>query len=64
MMLSRWIQIRLRGSRKVPPGEKVRFVLSNFWDPVTFLKEGFSALLCEVLADLIHSRTRKKGPVL
>lgn len=32
LVRSRWIQIRLRGSRKVAAAEKVRFVLDRFFD--------------------------------
>jgi Ser/Thr protein kinase RdoA (MazF antagonist) len=37
LMRSRWIQIRLRGSRKVPVHEKVDFVLDRFFQSIRWL---------------------------
>ena len=34
---SQWLQIRLRGSRKVPPRERVSFVLNRFFDLIEWL---------------------------
>ena len=52
LMLSRWIQVRLRGSRKVPADRKLELVLKDFQQPVTFLKERFPAFLDGVLSEL------------
>lgn len=38
LMLSRWIQCRLRGSRKVPDADKLAFVFEGFWEPVAELR--------------------------
>lgn len=41
LVRSRWLQMRLRGSRKVPAEEKVSFVLHQFFDVVAWLdREG------------------------
>ena len=45
LMLSRWIQCKLRGSRKVPVEQKVNFVLTDLWDPVHLLKRHYQAWL-------------------
>ncbi|MFH1921763.1 MAG: phosphotransferase, partial [Planctomycetota bacterium] len=37
VMRSRWIQMRLRGSRKVPEAEKVGFVLDRFFEVIGWL---------------------------
>ena len=37
LIRSVWIQIRLRGSRKVRQGEKVSFVLDGFFEPIDWL---------------------------
>jgi homoserine kinase type II len=37
LMRSRWLQMRLRGSRKVPPEEKVAFVLDRFFEVIDWL---------------------------
>jgi Ser/Thr protein kinase RdoA (MazF antagonist) len=47
LMRSRWIQMRLRGSRKVPEAEKVPFVLDRFFELPEWLdkrkvREGFA----------------------
>ena len=34
LILSRWIQIRLRGARKVPQADRIDFVLDRFFEPV------------------------------
>jgi Ser/Thr protein kinase RdoA (MazF antagonist) len=39
LMRSQWLQIRLRGSRKVPPGEKLSFVLDRFFDVIAWLEQ-------------------------
>ena len=52
LMLSRWIQIRLRGSRKVPPDKKLAFVLDGFWEPVHLLKRHYQAWLKVVVEKL------------
>ena len=52
LMLSRWIQVRLRGSRKVDDHQKIELVFKDFWKPVRYLKERFPAFLDDVLNDL------------
>lgn len=37
LVRSRWLQMRLRGSRKVPPEEKVSFVLDRFFEVLDWL---------------------------
>lgn len=37
LIRSRWLQMRLRGSRKVPPAEKVAFVLEGFFEVINWL---------------------------
>ncbi|MBI5394245.1 MAG: phosphotransferase [Verrucomicrobia bacterium] len=37
LIRSRWTQMRLRGSRKVPPTEKVPFVLHDFFEVINWL---------------------------
>ena len=37
LMRSRWIQMRLRGSRKIPDGEKISYVLERFCDVIDWL---------------------------
>jgi Ser/Thr protein kinase RdoA (MazF antagonist) len=37
LLRSRWIQMRVRGSRKVPPGEKVPFVVAGFFEVIDWL---------------------------
>ncbi len=39
LMRSRWIQIRLRGSRKVPPPEQIEFVLRDFSTVLDWIRE-------------------------
>ncbi len=48
-MLSRWFQIRLRGSRKVPEEEKVEFVLTDLWGPADWLKNQAKLFLKNLL---------------
>jgi Ser/Thr protein kinase RdoA (MazF antagonist) len=38
LVRSQWLQIRLRGSRKVPPEEKLSFVLDGFFDLIVWLE--------------------------
>jgi Ser/Thr protein kinase RdoA (MazF antagonist) len=41
LMRSRWLQMRLRGSRKVPAGDKVQFVLDRMFEVIDWLdREG------------------------
>lgn len=37
LMRSQWLQIRLRGSRKVPPEQKMGFVMNEFFEVVNWL---------------------------
>jgi Ser/Thr protein kinase RdoA (MazF antagonist) len=37
LIRSQWLQIRLRGSRKVPPEEKLAFVLDDFFPLINWL---------------------------
>jgi Ser/Thr protein kinase RdoA (MazF antagonist) len=37
LIRSRWIQMRLRGSRKVPPAEKKAFILDGFFEVINWL---------------------------
>ena len=37
LMRSRWVQVRLRGGRKVPGNEKLSFVLTGFFDVIDWL---------------------------
>ena len=37
LIRSRWVQIRLRGARKVPEGDRVGFVLDGFFDIINWL---------------------------
>ena len=39
LILSRWLQMRLRGSRKVPDAEKLSFVLDQFFEVPLWLEE-------------------------
>ena len=56
LIRSQWLQIRLRGSRKVPREEKLSFVLEHFFEPINWLdqeaQDFFGAL-----------RTRRTSPV-
>jgi Ser/Thr protein kinase RdoA (MazF antagonist) len=56
LIRSQWLQIRLRGSRKVPREEKLSFVLEHFFEPINWLdqeaRDFFGAL-----------RTRRTAPV-
>jgi len=38
LMRSRWLQVKLRGSRKVPREQKADFVLTDLWPPIDWLK--------------------------
>jgi Ser/Thr protein kinase RdoA (MazF antagonist) len=41
LVRSRWLQMRLRGSRKVPAGDKVQFVLDRMFEVIDWLdREG------------------------
>ncbi len=47
LIRSRWLQMRLRGSRKVPPVEKVSFVLHGFFEVINWLdNEGVDFFQC------------------
>jgi homoserine kinase type II len=49
LLRSRWIQMRLRGSRKVPPGQQLDFALDGFGPVIAWLDHegpGFFAQLC------------------
>jgi len=47
LIRSRWLQMRLRGSRKVPPAEKVSFVLDSFFEVINWLdNEGSDFFQC------------------
>ncbi len=51
LMRSRWLQMRLRGSRKVPAGEKVPFVLHRVFEVIDWLDregEGFFRRLNDI----------------
>ena len=37
LIRSRWLQMRLRGSRKVPEDEKAGYVLDRFWEVIDWL---------------------------
>jgi len=39
LIRSQWLQIRLRGSRKVPPEQKLAFVFDGFFQVVRWLDE-------------------------
>ena len=41
LLISRWIQCRVRGSRKVPDKEKLSFVFDGFWEVIYFLENEF-----------------------
>ena len=47
LVRSRWLQMRLRGSRKVPPAEKVSFVLDGLFEVINWLdNEGSDFFQC------------------
>jgi Ser/Thr protein kinase RdoA (MazF antagonist) len=48
LMRSRWLQIRLRGARKVPPEQKVAFVLEDLFDLPQWLDESGAAFFGEL----------------
>jgi Ser/Thr protein kinase RdoA (MazF antagonist) len=48
LMRSRWLQIRLRGARKVPPEEKVNFVLDDLFHLPQWLDEFGAAFFAEL----------------
>ncbi len=52
LMRSRWIQMRLRGSRKVPEDEKVGFVLDRFFEVVDWLDYRGSTFFDELRSGL------------
>ena len=41
LMVSRWLQCRLRGARKVADSDKIDFVLKGLWGPLDFLRYKF-----------------------
>ena len=41
LMRSRWLQVKLRGARKVPREQKIGFVLSDLWPTADWLKRDF-----------------------
>jgi len=52
ILLSRWLQVKLRGSRKVPKEEKIRFVLTDLWDVVRWLEHYFHGWFTQLIMDL------------
>jgi len=52
LMLSRWFQCKLRGSRKVPVDRRIEFVLKDIWQPVELLKRHYQAWLALVVRRL------------
>ena len=48
LMRSRWLQMRLRGSRKVPAKEKVSYVLDRFFDVIAWLDRSGPAFFDEL----------------
>jgi len=50
LMRSRWIQMRLRGSRKVPSDQKVSYVLDRFFDVIDWLDRSGPAFFDELRA--------------
>ncbi len=55
LMRSRWLQMRLRGSRKVPDSEKVEFVLDRFFEVIDWLDRRGPRFFDE-LRDAVKSR--------
>jgi hypothetical protein len=53
LMRSRWLQIRLRGARKVPAEEKVDFVLHDLFHLPQWLDEFGAAFFAELRQKLI-----------
>ncbi len=41
LMISRWIQCRVRGSRKIPKEERVAFVFNGLWETIDMLENVF-----------------------
>jgi len=50
LMLSRWLQQRLRGIRKVPAERKTQFCLTGLWQPVQWLTHDAPAWLADLKA--------------
>lgn len=53
LILSRWIQMRLRGSRKVPEEQKLPFVLNRFFDVPNWLTNEWAQFLEKLNDELI-----------
>jgi len=55
VLSSRWIQIRVRGSRKVSREEKVRFLLRDLESTLDYLSGELPAILADIVASLSTS---------
>jgi hypothetical protein len=49
ILLSRWLQVKLRGSRKVTPDRKLDFVLTDLREVVHWIENGFQGWFIEVM---------------
>jgi len=61
LMMSRWLQAKLRGSRKVADHHKIEFVLKGIWHPLSWLENEASSWL-EQLKTALHLNTSSTYP--
>ncbi len=52
ILLSRWFQVKLRGSRKVPKEQKLDFVLQDLWPTVHWIEQHFLGWLLRVMMEV------------
>jgi hypothetical protein len=52
ILLSRWLQVKLRGSRKVPKEQKLDFVLEDLWPTVHWIEQHFLGWLLRVMMEV------------